>query len=340
MTAMERVLAAVKGIPQERPPFTLTLSLYGARLTGCPLTDYYRSPEKYVDGQTAVMQTFAPEIIFAPFALPLEAEAFGSELVFFDNNPPNVRKPAFRSTSSADSLAVPVTADHAGLSYLTKSVRLLATGLQGSVPVCAILTAPTDLPATLFGIDGWLEILLFDERRSERILDVMHQYFVGLANELFTAGANFIALPVMFTSPRFLPPALINNRIIPTLDRAFREVSGPLVFHHGGNPIAHHLPDYAHLPNVAAFALDHRDSFSVAREKIGPDRLLLGNLNGPTISALTPETARAKVTDILNDRRDDHHFIFATSAADVPWSTAPETIHAIADTIRSYRRST
>ncbi len=40
MTALERVMAAIEGKMQSRPPFTMTLSLYGARLTNCPLSEY------------------------------------------------------------------------------------------------------------------------------------------------------------------------------------------------------------------------------------------------------------------------------------------------------------
>lgn len=340
MTSLERVLGAVRGVRQERPPFTLTLSMYGARLTGCPLKEYYRSPSRYADGQMAVLETFSPDIIFGPFALPLEAEAFGSELVFFDNNPPNVRKPAFRSPEASDQLAIPVTAHHAGLSYIKESIRLLAERLQGRTTLCAILTAPTDLPAILFGIEGWLEILLFDEERASMIMEVMHRYFVDFVNELFALGAHFVALPAVLTNPQLLQPSIIRKRIIPALERSFSEVKGPLVFHHGGMPVAKILRDFVHLPNIAGFAIDQRDSFADAREAIGPDRVLLGNLHGPTLSALNPESARARVAAILEDRKADDRFVFATAAADVPWNTPAETIHAVVDTIRSYRRST
>jgi uroporphyrinogen decarboxylase len=338
MTPMERVLAAVQGMPGERPPFTLTLSLYGARLTGCPLTKYYRSPDRYLAGQTAVIDAFSPEIVFAPFALPLEAEAFGSDLVFFDTYPPNVRKPAFGSPEQAHRLTPPLTSAHPGLSYLKECVALLSSHYRGEIPVCAILTAPVDLPAILFGIEGWLEMLLFDRERARDVLDVMHRHFVGFAEELFAAGANFIALPIMFTSSRILEPLHVRQMILPELERAFRAVSGPLVFHHGGNRIAQSLADYAHLPNVAGFALDHRDSFSVAREKIGKDRLLLGNLNGPTLSSLTPETAADTTLSILTDRARDHRYIFASSAADIPWETPRATIESVVRSVLAFRR--
>lgn len=338
LTSLDRVLSAVQGIPQERPPFTMTLSLYGARLTGCPLSEYYRSPDRYLAGQMAVLETFGPDILFAPFALPLEAEAFGSELVFFENNPPNVRKPAFSSFRDTVQLTMPVVDDHPGLSFIRESTRLLAGKLRGEVPVCAIMTAPTDLPAILFGIEGWLEILLFDEDRCRRILDIMHRHFVGFANELFSAGANFIALPIMFTSPRFLTPPIIRDLVIPALERSFHEVAGPLVFHHGGNPIATQLKDFAHLPNIAGFALDARDDFREARAQLGPDRLLLGGLNGPTLSSLSADQARTRVAAILRDRASDFHYIFATAAADIPWQTPVDTIQAVSETIRTYRK--
>jgi len=93
--------------------------------------------------------------------------------------------------------------------------------------------------------------------------------------------------------------------------------------------------EYTTLPNVAGFALDPRDSFADARTKLGSDRLLLGSLNGLTLNAGATEELCKKVTNILDDRSADPHFIFATSGADVPLSTPPERIKAVADLIQS-----
>jgi len=160
-----------------------------------------------------------------------------------------------------------------------------------------------------------------------------------MANALLSDEADFIALTTVFTHPSILYRKLIEEHIFPPLHRSFQEIKGPIVFHHGGNPIVPVLGDYLDLPNVAAFAVDHRDSLSEARSIIGPNRLLLGNLNGPNLSRLPIEKILDKVNDILTDRDDDPCFVFSTSAADVPWSTPPEVIKAIADKIRSWEKT-
>ncbi|MDK9707007.1 MAG: uroporphyrinogen decarboxylase family protein [Desulforhopalus sp.] len=332
MNSFERVLAALHGTPQTRPPFTLTLSLYGAKLTGCALADYYRHPERYAEGQMAVTELCAPDIIFSPFALPLEAEAFGSELKFLPCNPPNVRKPAgaFPLDTSPD------VNSHPSLIYLRQSVRLLRKIFSEETPICGILTAPVDLPAIIMGVDSWIEALVLKPELARKILEVTGSHFVSMANALLEDGAAFIALPVMFTHPSLLYKRLIDELILPALTHSFKEVKGPIVFHHGGNPINSTLTDYLALPNVVAFAVDHRDTLAEARSIIGPGRLLLGNLNGPTLARLPPDEILAKVKGILTDRAGDPHFIFATSAADVPWDTPPELVKAIAETITAF----
>ncbi|GAB6094838.1 uroporphyrinogen decarboxylase family protein [Desulfatiferula olefinivorans] len=335
LTSRERVVAALQGRNTDRPPFTMTLSLYGAGLTGCPTTAYYRDPDRYVDGQAAVDRLVGPDILFAPFALPLEAEAFGSELTFLPNNPPNVKKPAFRNPEAFGDLRLPRTEQRPGLVYLRESVRLLSKTFRETKPVCAVIAAPVDLPALLMGIDMWIETLLFDEPLAQNILEKTGRHFVSLANTLIDHGADFIAIPVMFTHPSLLYPKMIEDIILPALRQCMTEVRGPIVFHHGGNPIVPMLQSYLDLPQVGAFAVDHRDSLDKARSILGPHRLLLGNLNGPALNRMPMKTVRERVTDILTDRKDDPCFVFATSAADVPMDTPPETLTAIAETIRS-----
>jgi len=336
MTSMEQVLAALEGRAQGRPPFTLTLSLYGARLIDCPLTAYYRRPELYVAGQEAVLALCAPDILFSPFALTLEAEAFGSELTFLPTNPPNIKKPAVRTADAFIDLPPPDIDNHPSLLFLRESIRLLATKCGGATPICAILTAPVDLPAIIMGIDMWIETLLFAPDKGAAILDKTHRHFVALANALLADGANFIGLTTVCSNPRILFPQLIATVILPALDRAFRQVKGPVVFHHGRNPMLPNLDDYLTLANVAAFAVDHRDSLAEARKILGPNRLLLGNLHGLTLPRLSAEQVLARVDHILDDRKNDPCFIFSTTAADVPIDTPPDLLQAIAGKIRTF----
>ena len=329
MTSMERVVAALQGINADKRAWTMTLSLYGAKLTGCPLPEYFTRPERYVQGQVAVAERCRPDIIFAPFALALEAQAFGSEIVFIPKDPPNVRKPFIRKPNDIEKIKVPDINRQQGLRYLRTSARRLADHFKGEVPICGVLTSPMDLPAIIMGVEGWLELLLFDREKASTMIDLMSEYFVNMANGMFDSGINFLAMPMMFTNPQLVFEKTIDEVVVPALADMLAKLKGPIVFHHGGNPLAPYFQHYRSLPNVGGFVLDSRDDFAEARNIVGANVLLLGNLDGPSLGRLSPARAIEKARSILDSRKEDKYFIFASTAADVAWDTPLETITGI-----------
>jgi uroporphyrinogen decarboxylase len=329
VNSLERVFSTVKGEPVDRRAFSLVLSLYGAKLTNCPLSDYYASPEKYLAGQRAVLELADPDILFTPFALPLEARAFGCTLKQFDTAPPNVIRPACKGLSDLAALRAPNVTEDPGLRFLVEATRLLAREFGGDKPIAALLTAPMDLPAPLVSIGEWIEALLFDAAKREALFRLASDHFVALATAFFEAGASFVVIPAMFTNPQLLHPKLVGEYVIPALAGAFSRVPGPILFHHGGNPLVPHLGLVRDLPNVLGFALDHRDGFAQARAAVGEGPVLLGNLSGPHLPSLSPAAAYLRTRDIMSTLACDPHSIFCTSSADIPWSTPPETIQAV-----------
>lgn len=339
MTSMERVVAALQGLSADRRAFTMTLSLYGAKLTGCPLTEYYTIPERYARGQAAVAEQCRPDIIFTPFALALEARAFGSEIVFIPKDAPNVRKPFLRNPDDIGRITLPDMERDEGLLYIRTAARLLAERFRGTVPVCGVLTSPMDLPSIIMGVDGWLEVLLFDRDKTAAMISLMSEYFVNMANSMFDSGINFLAMPMMFTNPRLVFEKTIDEVVVPALADMFAKLKGPIVFHHGGNPLAAYLRHYSSLPNVGGFVLDPHDDFLEARKNVGENVLLLGNLDGPSLGKITTADALQKARNILENRRGDKHFIFATTGADVAWDTPLESIRGMYELMQQYGES-
>lgn len=328
MTPMARVLAALTGEPSAERARTLVLSLYGSRLTDCPLREYYSNPSRYLDGQRAVAAAFGPDILFSPFALTLEAQAFGCQLHHQDQAPPNVKRPAVRSLRDHASVARKDIAESPGLAYLVESLRLLVQEFGSTTPIAGILTAPTDLPAMLFGIEGWLEALLFDQQAAQAIMDVATDHFLAMSQAMFQAGASAIVTPVMFCNPRIVSREIAARYMIPLLAKAYATAGGPIIFHHGGNRLSGFLPLFAGLPNVVGYALDERDTFAEARSALGEHPVLVGNMSGPHLSRRSPDEVARRVENILEDRRDDPRFILCSSSADVPWDTPLENIQA------------
>lgn len=336
MNSIERISATLQGNPTDRRAVGLLLPLYGARLTDCKLDEFYTNPEAYARGQSAVRETFQPDLLFGPFALALEGAAFGSRVRFFDNAAPNLARPAIASADEIDQLTIPDVDSHPQLLYFREVIRRMSAEHGDEIPVAAIVAGPVDLPAMILGIEGWLETLLFDEAGTKRMLDISIPFFVRRVNALLSDGAMFVVLSANFANPSVVTRKIATELAVPALREALAQLDGPVIFHSGGAPLAPYLDLFAGLPNVTGFALNGGDSFAVARQKVGPQPVLLGNIEGPGLFLREREEIRDDCLAVLRDRRDDPHFVLATSMADIGYDTPPEKIHVFREAAEAF----
>jgi len=337
MNSLERVLAAVAGRPHDRPAFMLNSGLTGARLTGVPLARYFTDASAYADGQCAVRETFEPDLILSPFLFTALGEAFGSTAVIRGNHTPNLARPAAASVEEALGLPWPDLESHPRLLYLRGCVRELAGRFRGEVALVGVLPSSVDLPALILGAEPWLDALLFAPGSARALLARCGEFISGLANAMLKDGATLIGLTANFSSPTVVTERVIQSLTRPALEASFREIRGPLVLHHGGCRLAPHLKSYLGLPNVAGWVVDARDSLAEARSALGPDPVLLGNLEGPALETRSPGAILAECRRILADRAQDPHFILATSQADIPYDTPLENMAAIRQAVAGLR---
>ncbi len=329
MDSKDRVQAALQGEFADRRPCTVMLSLYGARLTDCPLEQYYTDPYAYARGQAKALETFGPDILFAPFFCAGEGEAFGAELEFFDDQPPNLRRPAITSAQDISRLSAPDVDAHPTLAYVRQALREIASAHGKRVTIAAVVLNPLDLPLMIMGIENWLQIVLFDQDGTRRMLDLTMPFFNEYANALLADGADVLVIPTSFLSPVIVTPEIAEGVTRPVLQEAFASVQGPIIVHHAGGSFIKFLALGVELPNVVGFVLGHQDDLGLARDIVGPNLALLGGLDAPNIGQVLPRQVQARCTELLQDRRDDPRFILATGGPDVAFDTPRENIAAI-----------
>ncbi len=250
MNSRERMEAVLSGNIPDRPPVSMGLSLYGAGLTHCPLLKYYSDPGAYASGQDQVRRIFQPDILFAPFAMPLYAQAFGGTLRFYENQPPNMKTPALLLPKDFHSLSLPDPDTNPSLVYIRRAIRTMRSRHGGEVAIAGVGMDPVSLPIMLMGLDKWLETFLFEKQLAEDILGWIQPFFREWVNILFEEGTSFVALPMAFTTPAIVPRKLVTERCLPLLKQAFEGINGPLVLHSTGAPFARFLDLFAQLPNV------------------------------------------------------------------------------------------
>ncbi len=336
MTSIERVLAAIQGKPADRPPVSLPLSLYGARLTNCPLPAYYTDATAYARGQRSVRETIGADILFGPLCLPLEGAAFGSQIRYYDKQPPNLHRPAVAAAEDIARLVVPDIDAHPIPLFFNDAVRLMATEHGREVPIAAIATSPIDLPAMILTLEKWIEMLLFNPQAAEAMLAITLPYFVSRANAFLKAGATFVVTPIALISPRVVTSQIIKKTLLPVLRRAFEQVSGPLVVHSGGAALVPALPWLANFPNVAGFAISAGESLTQARKILNNKSVLIGNLEGQRLDRENVAQIKKKCASTLREQQNDPHFILGTAGGDVPYDTPIENLLAIREAAETY----
>jgi uroporphyrinogen decarboxylase len=329
MNSRERVVATLAGKPLDRRAFILPLSLYGARLTQCPLDRYYSDPFAYVAGQAAVRETFSPDALFAPFVFAKIAAAFGCQIRAVPESAPNVRRGAISSVTELDQLRVPDLDTSPDLIYFWEAIRRMVTEHGSTVPIAVALPCPTDLPALILGMDTWMETLLFDRDNAWRMVDFIRPFIVGFANRMFELGADFAVMPCAFGSPALVTREIAEMFSKPVMVETLTQFTGPVIFHHGGAPFLRFLDLFVDLPNVVGIVVDHLDDLSQSRAILGPDLTLLGGVFGLGLASSSAVGIETLCRNILADRHVDPHFILCTSGPDIPYHTPSENILAL-----------
>lgn len=329
MNSMERILGTLAGKPVDRRAVAPVLSLYGARLSGCPLRQYYTDPTAYARGQALVREAFEPDVLFGPFAFALIGEALGSALHWFADQAPNVRRPAVDSAEGWDALTMPDPDRDPRLVYLREAVARMAADQRGEVPIAVPLPPPIDLPILVMGMEAWMETVLFDPAGTRRVMERVTPFFVKLANGLLEAGAAFVVLTCGFASPAVVTREIAAGFARPAMEEALAQVKGPVVLHHGGTRLLPHLDLILEMPHTVGFAMDPSDDLDRARQIAGPEAVLLAGPSGPQMERTSAGEIERECQAMLRNRRGDHRFILNSGGPDIPWNTPPENILAL-----------
>lgn len=336
MNSLERVMACIHGTSKDRPAISLLLSLYGAKLSGCNLKKYYTSASEYVVGQQRIIETFQTDIIMSPFALALDTLAFGGTIRFYDNQPPNITRVALSPNESLNNIIWPDIDSNPNLLFIRESVRKLSEIYGREFPIVAPWNGPLELASCIVGLERLIEMLLFDKSQAEFLMEKISQYASKWGNALLDDGANMLVHPATMANIAVVTESMATQIVVPLLTKTYKAIHGNVILHHGGGRIQPLINAYKDLPNLGGFAVDFKDDLSSCRERIGTEILMLGNIEGPTLVHKTCEEISSITNLILENRKDDPHFILGTTSADVAFDTSIAQINSIIQAVKNF----
>lgn len=273
------------------------------------------------------------DCVVVPYDLGVEAEALGAKLNTYadaeDLLYPTLRE---KTVERAADIHVPDDLEHAGrIPVVCEAIRLLKAELGDRAAVGTYLLGPFTLAGQIMDLNRLLKMPLREADEVTRILTVLSDVIVAIAAIYQRAGADYLNIREMGTSADILSPRVFRSLVKPHLIDIFKRIEMPAILHICGNTNAI-VGDMLEC-NAAAISIDQKNRLAETRQKVGPEPLILGNIDPYNVLVLgQPDGVRAAVQKAVEEGASA-----VWPGCDI-WPTAPaENMRAYADAIKINR---
>jgi [methyl-Co(III) methanol-specific corrinoid protein]:coenzyme M methyltransferase len=183
---------------------------------------------------------------------------------------------------------------------LLKAVRILKRELGDEVPIVAGIIGPFTIAGSLLDTVPLLKATLKTPEKIPPWLDLGEKAGTTLAKALIDAGADIIACEDMTASPQLIAPKTYGELELDYQKKQFEAISVPKILHICGNVDA--IVEWMGQTGADVLSLEPKANVKLAREKCGPDVVLMGGVDTATTLFLKdPETVRQGCEESIAD---------------------------------------
>ena len=334
MTAMERVLCTLGFKEPDRVPFFLLLTLHGAKELGLDIKTYFSKAEYVVEGQLRMQKKFGYDCFYPFFYAPIEVEAFGGEVLYSENGPPNSGAPVIGHPETIRSLEPPRIEDAACLANVLDANSGLKERAGDCVPIIGVVMSPFSLPVMQMGFESYLVLMHEQPELFWRLMRINQKFCVDWAGAQLAAGATAICYFDPVSSPDVVPRPMYQQTGFEVARRTLPAINGPTATHLASGRSLPIIEDLAATGTQAVCPSVAEDLAAVKAACAG--RLsILGNLNGIEMRRWTSETAENRVREAIARAGPGGGFILADNHGEIPFQVPDEVLFAISEAVHA-----
>ena len=334
-TSLQRTLAALSHREPDRVPLFLLTTMHGARELGMSIREYFTRAEHVVEGQLRMRRRYDSDCLYTFCYAALEIEAWGGEVIFSDDGPPNAAQPCIARPEQIGALEPPDIAAAPALQRVLAATRLLRERAGAEVPIVGVVIGPFSLPIMQLGFERYLRLI--DERPElfERLLRLNEDFCVAWANAQLAAGATAICYFDPMSSTSMVPPERARRVGLPSARRALARIAGPTLLHFASGrclPLAADLAD----TGAVAVGVSVLEDLGALKAAFAGRLCVAGNLNGIAMRRWSPAEAEAAVKAAIAAAGPGGGFILSDNHGEIPFQVPEETLLAIAAAARRW----
>lgn len=335
MTPMQRTLAAMSFKEPDRVPWFLLCTMHGARELGLPLTEYLAKPEYVARGQIAIRKRYDSDCYYGFFSAAAEAGAWGSEILYRNDGPPNAGSPVIRTPEDIETIGVPVIEECPGLMKTVKLIEILKKDAGGDIPIISAVVSPFSVPVMQMGFEAYLDLIYTQPDLFKKLMKKNTEFCIQWSNVLFEAGATALGYFEPLASPDMIPRELYLTTGLPLATRVVKSVSGPMAVHLASGRTLPVINDLA-AAGFAGIGVSTNDDLGLVKEACSRKLTILGNLNGIAMRNWSDADAERIVRDVIRTAGHGGGFILSDNHGEIPWQVSERVLTAIGAAVKRH----
>lgn len=335
MNSLERVLTSLGHEEPDRVPYFLLLSLHGAKYLGMGLKDYFSDPSHLAEAQLGMQARFQHDCLYAFSYAPVEIEAWGGEVIFSDDGPPNSGPPFLENPAQIYGLKPPQPEEVACLSKNLEAIRMMKKNSGDDIPIIGVVMSPFSLPVMQLGFPAYLECIHEHYQEFHELMKVNIEFCQSWANAQLEAGATAICYFDPVSSPTCIEADTYRKLGLPIAKKTLSGINGPTATHFASGRALQVIDDVA-TSGTAALGVGCLENLKTLKDKAKGKISLIGNLNGIEMCRWDTKTARQKVKEAIHTAGKGGGFILSDSHGEIPWDVSFEILDAIRDTVHEF----
>mgnify|MGYP000437702526 CR=1 FL=1 len=337
MTSMQRVLTTLSHNEPDRVPLFLLLTMHGAKELGMGIKEYFSKSKHVAEGQIRLRKKYNNDCFYSFFYAPIEIEAFGGEVIYSEDGPPNSGQPFIQDIEKISSLEPPEINESKMLLRVLEATSKLKKKAGSDIPIIGVVMSPFSLPVMQMGFEKYLEIMHFRKDLFDRLMQVNETFCVNWANAQLEAGATAICYFDPVSSSTIIPREQYLETGFRIARQTISRIKGPTATHFAsGNclPIADLLPQ----TGTAVAGVSSKEELAQLKLAFKNKLTLLGNLNGIEMRRWTTEQTRSVVREVIETASPGGGFILSDNHGEIPFQVPDEVLKTISETVLEYGR--
>ncbi|MCP4660844.1 MAG: methylcobamide--CoM methyltransferase MtbA [bacterium] len=336
-TSLERVLATLGHREPDRVPWFLLVTMHGAKELGMSIREYFSRAEHVAEGQLRLREKYRHDCLYSFFYAPVEIEAWGSEVVYAEDGPPNSGTPFLRRPEDIERLEPPRIEECPCLVKVLRATEMLKARAGATVPIVGVVMSPLSLPVMQMGFDGYLDLMFERPELFAHLMRVNEEHCVAWANAQLKAGATAICYFDPLSSTTIIPRDQYLTTGFEVAGRTLARINGPTATHLASGRCLPIVDDLART-GTAIIGTSVLEDLAEMKAACRGKLTVLGNLNGIEMRRWSAGQAEAAVKQAIAKAAPGGGYILSDNHGEIPWQVPDEVLQAMSEAVHKWGR--